>query len=133
MRHSDTRRTFRPSRVFIGLAAFAACAMTAALAHVLVGMGRDIRPASGLLAILLVVTVIWRIGWQRDRIIESLMALVVVELLFVAAIGWIAYGGVPRLDSFFFSWFVPGNLFVALPWLLGIGMGTWFSRRRSQA
>lgn len=28
------------------------------------------------------------------------------------------------------SWFVPGNLFIGLPWLLGTGLGTWLSRRR---
>jgi len=77
--------------------------------------------------------VTWLVGWRQHGTVESLVSMILVEVLFVVAIGFIAYGGVPRLDSFFFAWFVPGNLFVALPWLVGIVLGAWILRRRSPA
>ncbi|MGH8076401.1 MAG: hypothetical protein ACREPE_03610 [Lysobacter sp.] len=82
-----------------------------------------------LLAFLLVAAIAGLVGWRRFRVVESLVALVVVELLFAAAIGWFGYGGLARADSFFFSWFVTGNLFIAVPWLIGTALGAWLSRR----
>lgn len=129
MPHSNGRSAFRPSRVFAGLVAFAACVLVSALTHVLIGEGRDVRLASWLLALTLLATTTWLVGWRQYGVSESLVTLLVLEVLVVFAIGWFAYGGAPRLDNFFFAWFVPANVFVALPWLLGTGLGTWLRRR----
>lgn len=130
--HSDVRRAFKLRRVCLAVGAFAGCTLLAASAHVLMGSwGRDVRATSAFLALLLAVAIASLVGWRRYRVIEALVALVVVEVLFAAAIGWFGYGGLARADGFFYSWFVSGNLFIAAPWLVGTALGAWLSRRRA--
>lgn len=130
MMRSTVRPAFQLRNVSIAVGMFAVCTVVAALVHVLIGAwGRDVKPTSILLALLVFAALAWLVGRRRHRIAESLAALIVVELLFIGAIGWFGYGGLPRPERFFFAWLVPGNLFIALPWLAGTAVGTWIARR----
>ncbi len=117
-------RSWRIGQALIALASMLACVLLAVVVHALVGTwGRDPRPAAAIMSLLLAVDAFYLAGWRRYPIGSLLAALVMAELLLIAAIGWFAYGGVPRLDRFFSSWFVTGALIIALPWLIGCGAG----------
>ncbi len=118
-------------QVLIAFAAMLACALLAVIVHVLVGSwGRDPRPAAAIMALLLAMTALYLTGWRGFPSGTVLAALLLAELLLIAGIGWFAYGGLPRLDRFFGSWFGTGALIIALPWLVGIAAG--IARVRSQ-
>lgn len=118
-------------RVATALASVIACPLAAVAFGALVGSsGRDLRPAAIFMAILLVTASFYLSRWRAHRVRELIVALLIAELFFVAAIGWFASGGLPRFDGFFFSWFIAGNLFLALPWLVGVALGTYTRRRR---
>lgn len=123
-------RPVRPGQFLIAFAGMLACALLAVVLHVLVGSwGRDPRPAAVAMALLLAAAAFYLAGWRHYPIVSLLAALVLADLLLIAAIGWFAYGGVPRLDRFFSSWFVTGTLTIALPWVIGSMAG----RARSRA
>jgi len=118
-------------RVATALASIIACLLAAMVLSALVGSsGRDPRPAAIFMAIFLVAAAFYLSRWRAHRVRELIVALLIAELFFVAAIGWFASGGLPRFDSFFFSWFIAGNRFLALPWLVGVALGTYTRRRR---
>lgn len=118
-------------RVVAALAGIIACLLAASAFHVVVGsLGRDLRPAGFVMAITLAGTAFWLTRWRGYRLREMLVALVVAELLFALTIGWFANGGLPRPGTFFYSWFIPGNLFLALPWLTGTVLGAFARRSR---
>ncbi len=121
MRQSDVTSAFKMRNVFAAVGAFAACVLAAALGHVLMGEGKDVRLASGSLAISILLAVTWLVGWRRHGAAESLVALAAVEALLVWAISGFDYGGVPRLDSFFVAWFLPVSVAMALPDWRGSG------------
>lgn len=119
-------------RVVTALASIIACLLAAVSLHALVGSwGRDPRPAGVFMAIALAATAFYLAGRRTHRASELFIALIAAELLFVAAIGWFADGGLPRFGGFFFSWFIPGSLLLALPWLIGMALGAYVRRRRS--
>ena len=118
-------------RVATALASIIACLLAAMVLSALVGSpGRDLRPAAIFMAILLVAAAFYLSRWRAHRVRELIVALLIAELLYVIAIGWFASGGLPQFDGFFFSWFIAGNLFLALPWLVGVALGTFTRRRR---
>lgn len=117
-------RSVRLGQVLIAFVSMLACALPAIVVHALVGTwGRDPRPAAAVMALLLAVAAFYLAGWRRYPIGSLVAALVLAELLLIAAIGWFAYGGVPRLDRFFSSWFITGAAIIALPWLIGLTAG----------
>jgi len=119
-------------RVITALASIIACLLAAVAFHVLLGAwGRDPRPAGAFMAIALATAALYLAGRRAHRASELIVALITAELLFVAAIGWFADGGLPHFGGFFFSWFIPGSLFLALPWLIGMALGAYVRRRRS--
>lgn len=118
-------------RVATALASIIACLLAAVALHALIGSwGRDPRPAGAFMAIALAAAAFLLSGWRAHRASDLIVALFVAELLFIAAIGWFADGGLPHLGGFFFSWFIPGSLFLALPWLIGMALGAYVRRRR---
>lgn len=119
------------SNVLLGVLTMLVCLLIAVGVHLLVGVwGKDPRPAATVMAILLVASAAWLAGKRRYRLAELVYALVACEVLFIAGIGWFAYGGLPRLDRFFFSWFLGGSAIIAVPWVLGAVAGLRFGRRR---
>lgn len=122
-------RAVHIGKVLIAFATMLACALLAVIVHALVGSwGRDPRPAAAVMALLLTMAAFYLAGSRRYPIGSLLAALVLAELVLIAAIGWFAYGGVPRLDRFFRSWFVTSALIIALPWLIGLAAGRFRSR-----
>lgn len=112
--------------MFIAIAALFACALAAGFLHALVGAwGRDPRPALAVMALLMFATSLYLSGWRNYGASSLVAAAGAAELLLVAAIGWLAYGGVPRFDPFFYSWFIPTAIIVAAPWLAGMVVGRW--------
>lgn len=103
------------------------------LLHVVLGgQGRDPTVGAGLAALLLAFLAAWLCGYRRYRALALVAALALALCLQVAAIGLIAYGGLPRLDRFFLSWFTGLGLLVAVPWLLGMGLGVGWRRVRPE-
>jgi len=118
-------------RVATALASIIACLLAAMVLSVLVGSsGRDPRPAAIFMAIFLVAAAFYLSRWRAHRVRELIVALLIAELFFAAAIGWFASGGLPQFDGFFFSWFIAGNRFLALPWLVGVALGAYARRHR---
>lgn len=117
-------------RLLFALMGITACVLAAALLHIIVGSwGRDPRPAASFMALLLALLALYLAGWRGHRLGELFAALALVEGIFVLAIGFFAYGGLPRVDDFFSSWFIPGNLYIALPWLAGMAAGAYLSSK----
>lgn len=81
------------------------------------------------MALLLFATSVYLAGWRNYGTTSLIAAVGVAELLVVAAIGWLAYGGAPRFDPFFYSWFIPTGFTIAAPWLAGIMLGRSRARR----
>ena len=122
------------AHVMIALAGMLASLLLAVALHALIGgWGRDLRPAGTFMAFLLAATAFYLAHWQHYRVRELVAALLLAELVFVAATGWFGYGGLPRWDRFFRSWIGAGNLFIAAPWLIGMGAAGWLARRASVA
>ncbi len=118
-------------RVATALASIIACLLAAVAFGALIGSsGRDLRPAAIFMAILLVAAAFHLSRWRAHRVRELIVALFIAELFFAAAIGWFANGGLPQFDGFFFSWFIAGNRFLAVPWLVGVALGAYARRRR---
>lgn len=129
MSHDRVGDARRVRCVVIATTAFLACVLFAVVLHAVVGSwGRDPRPASAFMAVLLALTSGYLAGWRRHPLSGLLAALLFAELILVAAIGWFAYGGLPQLDRFFYSWIVSGSLIIALPWLAGAAVGAWRAR-----
>jgi hypothetical protein len=119
----------RIGQILIASANILACALLAGTVHALVGTwGRDLRPTAAVMGLLLAAAAFYLAGWRRYPVASLLAALLLAELLLIAAIGWFAYGGLPRLDNFFRSWFINSALIIALPWLIGMMAGSARSR-----
>lgn len=127
-------------RVATALASIIACLLVALLVagalQDLLGRhwGRDLRPVGAFMAIALVAAAFYLSRWRAHRVRELIVALFIAELLYVAAVVWFAGGGllaILRFGHFFFSWFIGGNLFLALPWLIGMALGAYLRRRKS--
>lgn len=126
-----TLRSVRIGQVLMAFASMLTCALLAVVVHALVGSwGRDPRPAAVVMALSLAAVAFYLAGLRHYPIATLLAALVLAELALIAAIGWFAYGGMPRLDRFFNSWFISGALIIALPWLIGLAAGRARSRSR---
>ena len=102
----------------------------ALLLHLAAGFGRDFRVAAAVAIALLTLLAVRLAGSRGFRISALLAALLVAELALIAVIGWLAYGGLPRPDRFFFSWFGGTATLLALPWLLGIAIGVYVGKPR---
>lgn len=114
-------------RVAAATGVLVVCVFAAAVVAALVGSwGRDLRRAAAVAAVLLAAAAfhLCRRGYRAG---ELLAALVAGELLFAGAIAW--YAGAPRVDRFFLSWFLGGNLYLAAPWLAGAALGAWRAGR----
>jgi hypothetical protein len=82
-------------------------------------------------AVALLAVLAWHLmGARHYRAGPMFAALLVIEVLLVAAIGWIAYGGMPRVDRFFLSWFGGAGSLLAAPWLFGMWLGARRKRGR---
>lgn len=122
------------ARIALALAGMMVCLLAASAFHVMVGsLGRDPRPAGFLMALLLAGMAFHLTSRRGYRIRELVVALLAAELLYALVIGWFADGGLPRLGGFFASWFLSGNLFLAVPWLVGMVLGGYARRRREHS
>lgn len=89
-------------RVATALASIIACLLAAMVLSALVGSsGRDPRPAAIFMAIFLVAAAFYLSRLRAHRVRELIVALLIAELFFVAAIGWFASGGLPQFDCIF--------------------------------
>jgi hypothetical protein len=88
--------------------------------------GRDFRAIAILAAALIAVAGLWWALARRHGSGEMLASLLLVEALLAALI--VVFSGSLSIDAFFADWFVGVNLYLALPWLLAVGV-SFMSRR----
>ncbi len=120
----------------LAAAAIVACAAVALLLPPLwTGIsGRDFRPQATAMAILLVVAAIGLrrgLRWPVMPLVLGLAAIELLTLLVIAAFS--GYGGTGLLDEFNLLWLAYMNLFIGLPWLLGLVAGSIWLRRAAAA
>ena len=107
------------------------CVLVGLALHVAIGsLGRDPTLGMSLAAVLLALLAAWLCGRRGYRLPPLLAALGIALLLVIAVIGILAYGGMPRLDRFFLSWFGGVALLLVVPWLLGLALGLRWRRAR---
>jgi len=96
--------------------------------------GRDFRPQATTMAFfLLVLSILFR-GFLRWRLLNLMIALFIVEIITLTIIAYFSgYTGIGILDSFNLEWLAFMNIFIGLPWLLGLGTGSvWHIIRRKR-
>lgn len=91
-----------------------------------IGIGRDAWLAASLSAACLVLIAMYLTGARRFRLGPMVAALALCEGLLVLAIGLLAYGGTPRMDAFFVSWFGGVGMMIATAWCGGVLIGRRF-------
>lgn len=111
----------------IGLAGMLVCVLAGLLLHIgLGGQGRNPAAGAAFSALLMAGLAAWLCARCSYRLLALWLSLVLALLLGAAAIGHFGYGGLPRLDRFFLSWMGGIALWLALPWLLGMGLGLFW-------
>jgi hypothetical protein len=88
--------------------------------------GRDFRSTAWLAAALIALVGFWRSFKRRNSAMQMCYSLVLVEAMVVGLI--LFFSGNYVIDTFFLDWFMGINLFLAIPWLIGIGIGKSMSR-----
>lgn len=122
------------AQIVIAFGGMLGCILAGLGLHLALGtQGRDPTAGASLAALLLALLAAFcvRRGYGP---LPLFAALGLALLLSVGAIGFFAYGGLPRLDRFFLSWFSGIGLLLAVPWLLGLALGLGWRRasRRTQ-
>lgn len=113
----------------IAVAGMLGCVLAGLALHVAIGsQGRDPTVGASFAALLLALLAAWLAARRGYRLPPLLAAPGIALLLAIAAIGFLAYGGMPRLDRFFLSWFGGVALVLAVPWLLGLSLGLLWRR-----
>jgi hypothetical protein len=104
----------------------------ALLAFLIVGdTGRDFRPAACGMAILLLLVATALRGFLHWYAADLLLPLGVVEFLTLGGIQFFS-GCLSLFDAFNLQWLVSMNLFIGLPWVIGLGLGTLIGRKTSR-
>jgi hypothetical protein len=117
------------AQTLVALAGMLGCVLAGVALHLTIGsQGRDPTAGMSFAALLLGLLAAWLCGCRGYRASTLLAALGIGLLLGIAAIGLFAYGGMPRLEPFFLSWFGGVALLLAVPWLLGLALGRWWRR-----
>jgi hypothetical protein len=95
--------------------------------------GRDFRPWGTMMAILiLMIAVVLRVGF-RWPITELLASLVCAEVLTLCVIAHFTdFTWLELFDSFNLSWLDTMTMFIAVPWLAGLLVGSLFLRVREK-
>lgn len=119
-----------PVQTAILLAGMLGCALAGLGLHLALGtQGRD-PTAGALFAALLLVLVAARCAYRGYGLPAFFIAPALALLAGIGMIGVFAYGGLPRLDRFFLSWFGGIGLLLTAPWLLGLAVGLGLRRAR---
>ncbi len=87
--------------------------------------GRDFRPQATTMAVpILGLAVVLRRG-LRWRVLDFVLGLVAAELVTLVVIAnFSGFAGWELFDRFNLSWLAGMNLFIGLPWLVGLGAGS---------
>ncbi len=111
------------------------CAVAAALLPPLweAVSGRDFRPQSATMGILiLLLSAVLRV-WRRWPVVEFLGALVCAELATLCVIAHFSgFTWLELFDSFNLSWLATMSVFIAVPWLAGLLVGSFLLRLRQR-
>jgi len=81
---------------------------------------RGVRPTAVVTAILIAAAGCWWSLVRHHAWTEMLASLVIIEVLVAGLI--VLFSGSAAIDSFFLDWLSGVNLYVALPWLVAIGL-----------
>jgi hypothetical protein len=87
--------------------------------------GRDFRPQATVMAVLILIVSSTFRGFLRWRILNLIGALCIVEILTLTIISYFSgYTGMRILNAFNLEWLAYMNIFIGLPWVLGLGAGS---------
>jgi hypothetical protein len=114
-------------RVLVGSLFFFICLLMAFLiCFLLVDLcsgisGRNFTPVSTITGILIGISSLFFSIREYLTTVQMASSLILVEFLIFYLIGF--FIGSYDIDSLFIQWFVITNLYIALPWLIGFGIG----------
>jgi hypothetical protein len=95
--------------------------------------GRDFRPQSATMALLILVLASLLRAWRRWPLIEFIGALVCAELFTLCVIAHFSgFTWLELFDSFNLSWLDTMSVFIAVPWLVGLLIGSVLLRVRQR-
>jgi hypothetical protein len=95
--------------------------------------GRDFRPQSTTMALLILLLAAVLRAWRRWPVVEFIGALVCAELFTLCVIGHFSgFTWLEIFDSFNLWWLGRMSVFVGLPWLLGLFLGSLLLRVRQR-
>ena len=87
--------------------------------------GRDFRPQSAMMGILILLLAAVLRVWRRWPVVEFLGAVVCAELFTLCVIAHFSgFTWLELFDSFNLSWLGTMSVFIAVPWLTGLLVGT---------
>lgn len=95
--------------------------------------GRDFRPWGVLMALLILLVAVVLRGCLRWPVSELLASLVCAEVFTLCVIAHFSgFTGLELFDPFNISWLGAMNMFIAVPWLVGLLGGSLFLRVRQK-
>ncbi len=87
--------------------------------------GRDFRPQSAMMGILILLLAAVLRVWRRWPVVEFLGSVVCAELFTLCVIAHFSgFTWLELFDSFNLSWLGTMSVFIAVPWLTGLLVGT---------
>jgi hypothetical protein len=93
--------------------------------------GRDFRPQSAMMGILILLLAAVLRVWRRWPLVEFLGAVVCAELFTLCVIAHFSgFTWLQLFDSFNLSWLGTMSVFIAVPWLTGLLVGSLLLRVR---
>lgn len=95
--------------------------------------GRDFNPQSATMAILILVLASILRAWRRWPLIEFIGALICAEFFTLCVIAHFSgFTGLELFDSFNLSWLGSMSVFIAVPWITGLLIGSVLLRIRQK-
>jgi hypothetical protein len=95
--------------------------------------GRDFRPQSAMMGILILLLAAVLRVWRRWPVVEFLGAVVCAELFTLCVIAHFSgFTWLELFDSFNLSWLGTMSVFIAVPWLAGLLVGSLLLRVRQR-
>jgi hypothetical protein len=93
--------------------------------------GRDFRPQAATMALLILLLAAVLRAWRRWPVVEFIGALVCAEFFTLGVIGMFSgYTWLEVFDSFNLRWLGMMSVYVGVPWLVGLILGTLWLRVR---
>lgn len=95
--------------------------------------GRDFRPQSAMMGILILLLAAVLRVWRRWPVVEFFGAVVCAELFTLCVIAHFSgFTWLELFDSFNLSWLATMSVFIAVPWLAGLLVGSLLLRVRKK-